>query len=75
VQDPELAVVDCHGDDLAAVGVADLEFDAGNHEQGLAGDHSADMGGGDWLSGRAACHRGAVQRPVSGPLIDCGTVY
>ena len=39
VQDPELAVVDCHGDDLAAVGVAGLEPDTVDHEQTLTGDH------------------------------------
>jgi hypothetical protein len=30
VQDPELAIVDCHGDDLAAAGVAGLEPDTGD---------------------------------------------
>jgi len=62
VQDLELAVVDCHGDDHAAVGVADLEFDTGDHEQGLAGDHPADVGGGGWLGGR----RPAIGAPCSG---------
>ena len=53
VQDPELAVVDCHGDDLAAVGVAGLEPDTVDHEQTLTGDHPADVGDGGRLA-RAA---------------------
>lgn len=65
VDDPELGVVDRHGDDLAAVSVADLEFDSGDHEAALAGDHPADVGdgcgpGGGWRPGEP----GAVQPPA-----------
>jgi hypothetical protein len=80
VDDPELGVADRHGDDLAAVSVADLEFDSGDHEAALAGDHPADVvtaagravGGGP--ASRAPCSRpraaggsglGRVRAPVS----------
>jgi hypothetical protein len=39
VQDAELVVIDRHDDDLAAVGVPDLELGPGDHERALAGDH------------------------------------
>jgi hypothetical protein len=42
VQDAELVVIDRHDDDLAAVGVPDLELGPGDHEQALAGDHPGD---------------------------------
>jgi hypothetical protein len=54
----ELAIVDRRNGDLAAVTVADLEFDSGDHEAALAGDHPADVGeGGGWRPGEP----GAVQ--------------
>ena len=31
------------GDDLAAVGLADLEFASGDHEGALSGDHAVDL--------------------------------
>jgi hypothetical protein len=39
VQEAELVVIDRHDDDLAAVGVPDLELGPGDHERALAGDH------------------------------------
>jgi hypothetical protein len=41
VKDPELAVLDDHGGDLAAMDVAEVDLDSGDHHAALAGDHDA----------------------------------
>lgn len=66
MEDAELAVLDDDGDDLAAVGVAEVDFCSGDHEAALAGDHPADLGD---LRGRGSGQSGeacSVQAAAGG---------
>src|SRR5215831_17971323 len=66
VQDLELAVLDDHGDDLAAVDIAEMDLDPGDHQGALAGDHAGHAQGRSGWCGCGPGEAGSVQAAAGG---------